>query len=189
MVFSIPSKDILSWYFDSPEFDQDQPVYIDALDTQRCWSARQCRKAIRQLAAGFRQLGLKNGDCVCVLAFNSIDYPVLANGILGFGGVYTGCNPSYTAFEFAHHLRSSQAAVIIVEPDLAETCFRAATELNIPRERILLFADTDGHGLKSWKTLFNCGEMDWPRFYDQSTAQNTTAALLFSSGTTGKWSN
>ena len=128
---------------------------------------------------------MKNGDCVCVLAFNSIDYPVLANGILGFGGVYTGCNPSYTAFEFAHHLRSSQAAVIIVEPGLLETCFKAATELNIPRERILLFADTDAHGLKSWKTLFNYGESDWPRFADQSTAQHTTAALLFSSGTTG----
>jgi acyl-coenzyme A synthetase/AMP-(fatty) acid ligase len=31
--------------------------------------------------------------------------------------------------------------------------------------------------------------MDWPRFDDESTAQNTTAALLFSSGTTGKWPN
>lgn len=161
-------------------------MYIDALDTKQYWTARQCRKAIRQLAAGFRRLGLKNGDCVCVFAFNSLDYPVLANGILGFGGVYTGCNPSYTVFELVHHLRSSQASVIVVEPDLVDVCFKAAATMNIPKERILLYADADAHGLKSWRTLFDFGEIDWPRFYDQSTAENTTAALLFSSGTTGK---
>ncbi|PIA89681.1 putative acyl-coenzyme A synthetase [Cercospora beticola] len=182
---SIPEKDVLSWYFDSPEFPQDDPVYIDALDTSKYWTANQCRKAIRQLAAGFRRLGLKNGDCVCIFAFNSMDYPVLANGIIGFGGVYTGCNPSYTTYELTHHLRSSRASVVIVEPELVKTCFEAAEKVGLPHERILLFADADSHGLKSWKTLFNCGEIDWPRFSDKATAQNTTAALLYSSGTTG----
>lgn len=176
---------MLSWYFDSPLFDQDQPVYIDALDTQRYWTANQCRRAIRQLAAGFRRLGLKNGDCVCIFAFNSLDYPVLANGIIGFGGVYTGCNPSYTVYELVHHLRSSRATIVVVEPELVKTCLEAAAEINLPQSQILLFADTDGHGLRSWRTLFDCGEIDWPRFDDLSTAQNTTAALLYSSGTTG----
>jgi long-subunit acyl-CoA synthetase (AMP-forming) len=62
---------------------------------------------------------------------------------------------------------------------------KATTKLGLPRERILLCADSDGHGLKSWRTLFTAGELDWPRFDDLSTAKNTTAALLYSSGTTG----
>lgn len=186
LLSSIPSVDILSWYFDAPQFDQDQPVYIDALDTSKYWTANQCRKAIRQLAAGFRHMGLKNGDCVCVFAFNSLDYPVLANGIIGSGGVYTGCNPSYTVYELLHHLRSSQASVIIVEPELVETCLEAAAKAGLPQERILLFADADAYGLRSWRRLFTIGELDWPKFNDLSTAQNTTAALLYSSGTTGQ---
>ncbi|EME43734.1 hypothetical protein DOTSEDRAFT_62337 [Dothistroma septosporum NZE10] len=181
----IPSTDLLSWYFDSPQFDQDRPLYIDALDTTKYWTANQCRKAIRQLAAGFRRLGLKNGDCVCIHAFNSLDYPVLVNGIVGFGGVYTGCNPTYTAYELEHHLRASRAAIVIVEPDLLETCYEAAAKVGLPRERILLFADADKDGLKSWRSLFTAGEIDWPRINDAPTAQATTAALLFSSGTTG----
>lgn len=104
---------------------------------------------------------------------------------MGFGGVYTGCNPSYTAYELTHHLRSSRAAVVIVEPELVETCYEAAAKVGLPRERILLFADQDSHGLKSWRSLLACGEVDWPRINDLSTAKMTTAALLYSSGTTG----
>lgn len=104
---------------------------------------------------------------------------------MGFGGVYTGCNPSYTAYELVHHLKTSRAAVVIVEPDLVETCLEAAAKVDLPRERILLFADADGHGLKSWRSLLACGEIDWPRMNDTATAKATTAALLYSSGTTG----
>jgi long-subunit acyl-CoA synthetase (AMP-forming) len=134
---------------------------------------------------------VKNGDCVCVFSFNTLDYPVLVNGIVGFGGVYTGCNPSYTAFELVHHLRSSHAQIVVVEPELLNTCLKAADEVGIPRNRILLFADKGGpaekeHGLKSWRELFEHGEMDWPVFDNEATAKNTTAALLYSSGTTGK---
>lgn len=37
----------------------------------------------------------------------------------------------------------------------------------------------------SWKSLFDLGEEDWVRFNNLDTAQQTTAARLFSSGTTG----
>ena len=40
-------------------------------------------------------------------------------------------------------------------------------------------------GIRSWKELLTHGEEDWLRFDDLKTAQETTAARLFSSGTTG----
>lgn len=40
-------------------------------------------------------------------------------------------------------------------------------------------------GFKSWRTLLDHGEEDWVRFDDLETAQSTTAARMFSSGTTG----
>lgn len=182
---------MLSWYFDFPLFDQEQPVYIDATDTSRFWTANQCRIAIRRIAAGFRELGVTSGDCVSIYSFNSLDYPILVNGIIGFGGVYTGGNPSFTQFELVHHLRTSQAKAIVVEPELLDTCLKAAAEVGLPRSRIILFAEKGSlaeqrYGLRCWRELFEHGEMEWPKFDDESTAKNTTAALLYSSGTTGE---
>jgi 4-coumarate--CoA ligase len=126
-----------------------------------------------------------------VYSFNSLDYPVLVNGIIGFGGVYTGCNPSYTKSEFLHHLQSSQTKIIVVEPELVDICLEAAKEFGLPQNRILLFANKDSpaekkYGIRSWRELFDHGEMDWPVFDHEATAKNTTAALLYSSGTTGE---
>lgn len=39
--------------------------------------------------------------------------------------------------------------------------------------------------MRSWKQLLEFGEEDWVRFNNLKTAQETTAARLFSSGTTG----
>ena len=80
--------------------------------------------------------------------------------------------------------------MVVVEPELLPNVWKAAQEFGLSRDRILIF---DNHGQKledgfrSWRVLFEHGESDWPRFDDLETAQNTTAALLFSSGTTGEW--
>lgn len=86
--------------------------------------------------------------------------------------------------------------MVVVQPELLQTLLPAAEELGIPRERILIFdnpGDDDDNnnnkniaeGFASWRTLFEHGERDWPRFDDQKTQSQTTLARLFSSGTTG----
>lgn len=78
--------------------------------------------------------------------------------------------------------------MVLVEPEILPNLLKAAQEVGLPRDRILIF-DNHGQnledGFRSWRVLFEHGEMDWPRFDDLETARNTTAALLFSSGTTG----
>jgi 4-coumarate--CoA ligase len=68
----IATKDILSWYFDDPQFDQDEPIYIDAADTSRSYSHKQAKESIRKVAAGLKALGLKKGDTVCLHSFNDV---------------------------------------------------------------------------------------------------------------------
>jgi hypothetical protein len=41
---------------------------------------------------------------VLVHSFNSIYYPILVLGIIGSGAIYTGSNPSYTAYEVWRHV-------------------------------------------------------------------------------------
>lgn len=57
------------------------------------------------------------------------------------------------------------------------------------RDGVVVFNPHEGEagveGYLSWGDLLKHGERDWVRFDDEETARGTTAALLFSSGTTG----
>ncbi|KAJ9604741.1 hypothetical protein H2200_010855 [Cladophialophora chaetospira] len=185
---SIPGKDILSWMFDEPKFDQEKIVYIDALNPSNSISANQARVIIRQLAAGFHAAGVKPGDVVGVHGFNSINYPMLFLGILAAGAIFVGTNPSYTHYELTHHFKTSLTKYVIAEPELLPAVLEAAKDSNIERANIWLFADQNDAttpGFESWRTLLKHGEKDWPRFDDVEQSKRTTAARLFSSGTTG----
>lgn len=78
---------------------------------------------------------------------------------------------------------------MIVEPEILKHALKAADGAGIPRSNILIFDNRDDQhvpqGFKSWKSLLEHGEEDWERFDDVETSKNTTAARLFSSGTTG----
>ncbi|OAP55592.1 hypothetical protein AYL99_10565 [Fonsecaea erecta] len=151
----IPNKDILSWMFDKPRFDQEKPVYVDAIDPSKSISANQARVIIRKLAAGFHAAGVTPGDCVCIHSFNNIDYPMLFLGIIAAGAIFAGTNPAYTHFELAHHFKTSRTRFVIAEPELLQAVVAAAKK------------------------------RDWIRFDDEQVSKRTTAARLFSSGTTG----
>lgn len=109
-------------------------------------------------------------------------------GIVAAGGVFAGTNPSYTQFELVHHIKTAKAKFFITEPEMLKSAVAAAKECNIPESKIWIF-DVLGkplpQGFKSWKDLLTYGEKDWERFDDEKTAKETTAARLFSSGTTG----
>jgi long-subunit acyl-CoA synthetase (AMP-forming) len=109
-------------------------------------------------------------------------------GIIAAGGVFAGTNPAYTQYELTHHFKTSYARFVIAEPELLPAVLAAAKECDLATSNILIF-DTQGEeipsGYVSWKTLFNHGERDWVRFDDEQTSRKTTAARLYSSGTTG----
>ncbi|KAH8699235.1 hypothetical protein BGW36DRAFT_293241 [Talaromyces proteolyticus] len=184
----LPTKDILSYIFDNPNYDQDKPIYIDVHSTSRSISCNQARKIVRQLIAGLRAAGVQQGDCIAIHSFNDIYYCMLVLAIIGAGGVFTGTNPSYTAAELAHHIKTSKAKFLISEPEILAPLLVAAKERKISEANIWIF-DTQGQtlppGSRSWKGLLNHGEQDWVRFEDANASRNTAAARLFSSGTTG----
>ncbi|KAJ5296199.1 AMP-dependent synthetase/ligase [Penicillium antarcticum] len=184
----LPTKDLLSYIFDEPPYDQDQPIYIDVHDPSRSISCNQARKLVRQLIAGLRASGLQPGDCVLIHSFNDINYSILVLAIIGAGGIFTGSNPSYTPHELAHHIKASQSKFLISEPEILDSLLRAAKLTTIPGENISVF-DNRGqsipNGMRSWRKLLEFGEEDWVRFNALKTTQETTAARLFSSGTTG----
>ncbi|KAK2781973.1 hypothetical protein FQN52_000333 [Onygenales sp. PD_12] len=184
----LPTKDILSWIFDSPSYDQDKPIYVDVQDPSKSISCNQARKIIRQLIAGLRAAGFKKGDCLNIHSFNDIYYSMVFLAVIGAGGVFAGTNPGYTQFELSHHIKTAKVSFLISEPEILDNLVSAAKDNNIPSSNIWVF-DTQGQplpaGSRSWTELLKHGEEDWVRFDDRKTCENTTAARLFSSGTTG----
>lgn len=109
-------------------------------------------------------------------------------GIIAAGGIFAGTNPSYTEFELVHHIKTSKTKFLITEPEILDNALAAAKASGISQSNIWIF-DNLGQsipsGFKSFKSLMNHGEKDWVKFDDERTAKETTAARLFSSGTTG----
>ncbi|KAF2705392.1 4-coumarate-CoA ligase-like protein [Pleomassaria siparia CBS 279.74] len=194
----IPNKDVLSWMFDEQGYDSEQPIYVDAAEPSRTICSRQALVTIRKLGAGFKAIGLGEGDCVCVLSFNDIYYSMAFLGILAFGGIFAGSNPSHTPYELAHAFEIAHVRALVVEPELLPNALEAAKRCGIPRSSIFVFdhhtplsvpCDDDERqgwgGLKSWRYLMAHGESDWERWDDEERSKDTTVARLFSSGTTG----
>ncbi|KAE8353424.1 hypothetical protein BDV28DRAFT_164950 [Aspergillus coremiiformis] len=154
----------------------------------RSISYQQARTIIRKLIAGLRAWGVQNGDCVLVHSFNDLYYSMLVLAIVGAGAVFTGSNPSSTAMEISYHLKASEARFIIAEPEILAPVQAAMKERGIAESNLLIFnvlGQPVPAGLTSWEELFSTGEEDWLRFDDRKICEETDAARLFSSGTSG----
>jgi len=109
-------------------------------------------------------------------------------GIIGAGGIFAGTNPAYTTHELIHHLRTSKTKFVITEPEMLDTMLEAAKACSIPEKNIMIF-DVMGQkipsGFRSWTQLLQHGEQDWIRFDSEEECKSSTAARMYSSGTTG----
>ncbi|KAK5444364.1 hypothetical protein LTS15_010479 [Exophiala xenobiotica] len=191
----ISNKDVLSYTFDSPAYDPDKPVFLDAADPSHSLSHRQAKKLVLQLIAGLHHLGLEAGDTVCLHAFNSLYYPILCLAITGAGGVFIGTNPAYTAFELTHILKIAKVRFVMAEPTTLAEMEKAMNQIGIDVAQNLLLLNANHNTsvsspcasteYKSWTTLLEHGERPWIRFDDEERSTNTTACLFSTSGTTG----
>lgn len=190
--YPLSHKDVVSFTFDDPSYDQERPVLIDPADPSIYYSHDSARRLVRQLIAGLHAVGLKRGDTVCVHSFNSITYPLLVLAIIGAGGLSVGTNPSYTPHELSHGVKVAKVKFVFAEPEILPNMTKALKENGIDVGQRLFIFDTlkeqsvpAGSGLKSWRTLLNHGEKDWIRFNDANTARDTVLQLYYTSGTTG----
>ena len=115
-------------------------------------------------------------------------YSIFFLSVIGVGGVFAGTNPAYTQAELTHHLVTAKVRFILSEPAIAAPLLKAAARVNIPHNMIRIYnpmGDLDTTGCQPWTELLSHGESDWVRFDSLEKCKNTTAARLFTSGTSG----
>ncbi|KAL8849292.1 MAG: hypothetical protein Q9221_005702 [Calogaya cf. arnoldii] len=183
-----PETDLLTYIFGNKVDKPNKPILVDASNPSRFLTSTSAKAATRKLIAGLKAEGLGAGECVCINAFNDIYYPVLMLAIIGAGGRFTGCNPSYTSHELNHHIRISHARFLFAEPPMLATTLQSAKDCGIPTTRVFTFDTKDQSsvtGQRSWTDLFEHGEANWVTFTEASQAKSTISTLSFTSGTTG----
>ncbi|CAO0803412.1 unnamed protein product [Mucor circinelloides] len=163
----------------------DKPVYIDS-NTDETVRYGELKTLIRQATAGFRRVGLKRGDCVCVYSPNHLGVPPIFLSVLASGGHVSPTNPAFNAQELEKLLVMSRAKYLIAHSFNLDKALEAAKSVGIPVSNVWCIDNDPKKRAKHWKeVLANSTEEADPIKYTAAECKNTLAYLCFSSGTTG----
>ncbi|KAK2969060.1 hypothetical protein RJ640_021099 [Escallonia rubra] len=137
----------------------------------------QLQRSIYSLAAGlYHGLGVRKGDVVFVLSPNSLLYPTICLAILAVGAVLTSANPLNTEMEIAKQVMDSSPKLAIAAPEEMHKLLPTG----VPT--LLTTRTSDENALSVEELLDSCEPQELP---ETRPTQSDTAAILYSSGTTG----
>ena len=163
-------------------------------------------KAIDSLATAFHKLGIKKGDVVAFLMPNCFQYVISFYASVKLGAIATGINPTYKPLEVLHHLKLTNAKVLITLDALyGELARPIINKTNVEMVIYTNIADL-ASGLPGWKKGLGKmvgkipkGKVDFPgaiKFLDLLDTEpdlpkvdfdpsKHTATYLMTGGTTG----
>ncbi|KZT32871.1 acetyl-CoA synthetase-like protein [Sistotremastrum suecicum HHB10207 ss-3] len=159
--------DVLTWIFDdqASRYDGGKPLYINGANPEQKVSRDQLRILTRKIGHGLRGR-------------------TIVFGIICAGAIFTGSGPAYTKFELMDLLKDCGARVIFASAMTLPVVLECAEELAIPKTHVFLI-DGARDGYRGLEDLLAYEGQDWPRLSTYQEAVSTTAALVYSSRTTG----
>lgn len=156
--------------------------------TGRSYTYAQTRDAATEFGKGLKSVWeWRKGNVLALFTPNDIDVPPVMWGCFWAGGTVTTANPAYTAHELAFQLKDSGARAIVTQHVLLDTTLKAAKQVGIPEDRIILLGDNrdDTFRFKHFSSIKNlAGTSRYRRTKLDPTKD--IAFLPYSSGTTGK---
>ncbi|KAI5286621.1 hypothetical protein KEM54_006639 [Ascosphaera aggregata] len=196
----IPQCSLPTFIFKSPR----EPVskifrlFIDAARPETHYlTTYDFRLYSQRLAAGLKRAGFQDGERILVFSPNTLFYPVAFMGTVMAGGIFNGCNPTYTVRELAYQLKDSGARYILCVEEALDTAIEAAQSIGKDKEDIFVFDSevardgtkiSSSKGCRYWTDLL-VSEREGASYTWKDLAKagesSTTIALNYSSGTTG----
>ncbi|KAM0070199.1 putative AMP-dependent synthetase/ligase, AMP-binding, AMP-binding enzyme domain, ANL [Helianthus debilis subsp. tardiflorus] len=140
----------------------------------------QLQPLIKSVASGLHHMGVAQGDVILILLPNSVYYPIIVLGVLYLGAVVTTTNPLSSFSEV-----KKQAVGCHVS--MAFTVLDKADELNsmgIPSVVVPENAQFDSNQVE-FAPFYKLISGDGDFVASRTVRQDDTAAILYSSGTTG----
>lgn len=156
--------------------DMDRPFLM--LPDGRAICYAEIEERTGRLARLFHRLGVRAGDRIAVQAEKSVELLFVYLATLRAGAVYLPLNTAYTAGEVRYFLGDAEPALFICRPE-DEAAMRPLTqEIGVPH---LLTLGAGGEG-----SLAAAVEGEGGDFADVPRTQDDLAAILYTSGTTGR---
>jgi acyl-CoA synthetase (AMP-forming)/AMP-acid ligase II len=134
---------------------------------------------------GLASRGVKRGDRIALLAYNSIDYWILYFAVTGLGAIIVKLNWRLTAEELDYAISDCDASVVVVSPELSGSVGFLGSR---PRVSVVSTADhiTLGSGRTSDATMADILASEPRDFLPTMWPPPTPAVIMYTSGTTGR---
>ncbi|XWS29018.1 hypothetical protein CRYUN_Cryun25bG0120800 [Craigia yunnanensis] len=180
-----PNLSMVSFLFRNVSSYPDKPALIDS-DSNETLSFSQFKSTVIKLSHAFLNLGIDKNDRVLIFAPNSIQFPLCFYAVTAIGAIATTANPIYTVNELSKQIEDSSPKLVVTIPEL----FDKVKDFKLP---VILLGSKRNQQPSDIKTvpkilsfhdlLDLAGKVT--EFPAVSVKQTDTAALLYSSGTTG----
>ncbi len=117
----IPPRDqvVLRYLLERHAAEQPDRVFIRFANGEE-WTYGEMLAIARKHAAGFRKLGVKQGDHVLAFLPSSAESIAVWYGLNYLGAVYIPANPAYKGNLLAHVIENSHASLVVVHAELVE---------------------------------------------------------------------
>ncbi|KAJ7947867.1 4-coumarate:CoA ligase [Quillaja saponaria] len=177
-----PNLSMVSFLFRNANSYPHKTALIDA-DSSEILSFSQFKSMVVKVSHGFLHLGIKKNDVVLIFAPNSIQFPLCFFGIVTIGAIATTVNPVYTVNELSKQVKDSKPKLVITVPELWEK----VKDFNLPA---VILGSGSPSGIVSNSKITSFSDLvklagSPTEFPATNVKQTDTAALLYSSGTTG----
>ncbi|KAL3834112.1 hypothetical protein ACJIZ3_008848 [Penstemon smallii] len=176
-----PNLDIATFVLSQfpPPYQAETKVALINSTTNHQVTYAQLRGSINSLAAGlYHGLGVRKGNVIFILSPNSLLYPTICLAVLSIGAVITTANPLNTAAEIIKQVNDSGANLAISSPEEMHKLYPTGVPTLVTSR---CKEDSNPH-LSVEELIENCEPLTIPT---TNITQSDTAAILYSSGTTG----
>ena len=168
------NANLFSRLFD--RLDDPNQLAIETLDGQRV-SYGDLVARTGQMANVLVSRGLKPGDRVAAQGEKSVSGLVLYLATVRAGAVYLPLNTAYTLNELEYFITDAEPALVVCDPPKVEGIGAIAAKVHARVETL----DADGKG-----SLTEAADQASKEFWTVARANDDLAAILYTSGTTGR---
>ncbi|WP_081161992.1 malonate--CoA ligase [Ensifer aridi] len=143
----------------------------------RIWTYDDALDLSNRIASAMDTLGIRPGDRVAVQVDKSAEALILYLACLRSGAVYLPLNTAYTLTELDYFIGDAEPRLVVVSSAARENVGKIAK----PHGAIVETLDADGTG-----SLLDLARDEPADFVDASRSADDLAAILYTSGTTGR---
>lgn len=151
------------------------------------YTYQQAHQRSKQLAMALQDLGVRRGDVVATLAWNTYRHFECWYGISGMGAILHTINPRLFAEQLSYIVNHAADSYIITDLTFVPLLEALAPQLKTVKGYIVMCAADEMPGAKlpnmlCYETLLaaQSGDYNWPEF-----EENSACSLCYTSGTTG----